>query len=127
MRASVRHLPWSFGSFLGVKRAAGIREIRVRCTLFVIFSVSKINGNELKKITLSNDTSNNSATVINSDEISDKGIYEGSFDLEQNVTLDLAGAANVLSLDNVVICKRSGTNDCSVDNNINVIYKFYND
>ena len=85
------------------------------------------NGNELKKITLSNDTSNNSATVINSDEISDKGIYEGSFDLEQNVTLDLAGAANVLSLDNVVICKRSGTNDCSVDNNINVIYKFYND
>ena len=85
------------------------------------------NGNELASVTLSNDSSNNTATVISSDQINENGIYSGKLELEENVLFDSSGAENILSLEDVVICSREDTSSCSIDPKIKVDYKFYNE
>ena len=85
------------------------------------------NGNVLATDLLSNDTSNNSTTSISSDQIGKDGVYNGVLVFPTNVLLVNAGAENVLSLDEVVTCKRDSVDNCSIDQNINVYYKFYNE
>ena len=85
------------------------------------------NGNELANTTLDNNTSNNSATMINSEIIGDDGIYHGKIVLAENVTLNAVNAENVLSLEDVVICSRENVEVCSIDPKINLKYKFYSD
>ena len=85
------------------------------------------NGEELAKIKLSNDTSDNTATVIKSDQIGKDGIYNGVIEFDEDVSFDDAGAENILTLEDMVMCNKDNVDDCSVDNNVKVSYKFYNE
>ena len=96
-------------------------------TAKVVFSS---NGEELASETLSNDTSANDENngIIITDMIGEDGIYKGVLVLERNVGI-ADNSVNILSLKDIMTCKsepEEGEDACSLDNNLKVNYKFYN-
>lgn len=89
------------------------------------------NGEVLLTQPILNDASvnNNDEGIVISEQIGEDGIYHGVLVFEKNRGL-IEGSVNVLSLNDIITCKteiREEDGACSLDTNLKVSYKFYNE